>query len=144
MKGKIGCLVLWAVVYGGSLAANLGSFWMGDGAAAGQLAVTCLYGAACFLLLWTARSSRRWMKILLIWGVVSVAAGVFCLLARAGIAWSVIPALLLGGGLFTPLYGLTYLEILEDWDVFYGVMLTAGAVWTLLCGGWLWKRNHEK
>ena len=130
MRRNILVLVIWAVVYIGAMAANLGTFWMGDGASAGQLCVTALYTAVCLLLLWLTRNNRRWVRHGFFWGMLAVAGGVFCLLARGGVPWSVIPGLVLGGALFTPLYGLTYLEILEDWDVFYGMMLALSVLWT--------------
>ena len=139
MRRNILVLVVWAVVYAGAMWANLGSFWMGDGASAGQLWVTALYGAVVLVLLCLARNSRRWMQHGFFWGIAAVAGGVFCLLARQGVPWAAIPGLVLGGALFTPFYGLTHLVILEDWDVFYAAMLALSAVWTAVSGLLLWR-----
>ena len=143
MKRDLAVFVIWAAVYIGAVAANLGSFWWGDGASAAQLGVTALYAAVCLLCLWLTRSSRRWMRHGLFWSLVGVAGGIFCLLARQGIAWSVIPALILGGALFTSLYGLTHLVFLEDWDVFYALMPVLSAVWTAVCALLLWRLKRR-
>lgn len=123
-------MVVWLLAYAVALMANLGTFWMGDRAMMHQLGLTVLYAGVSIVFLWNTKDSRRWMKAWFIWGFASVAAGVLCLLAREGIAWATIPALVGAGVLFAPLYGVTCLEILEDWDVFYGLMLGLGAVWT--------------
>lgn len=133
MKRNVLVFVIWAVAYGGAMWACLGSFWMGDGASAGQLAVTGLYAAVSLLCLWLTRNGRRWVGHGLFWGCLAVLGGVFCLLARQGVPWAAIPGLLLGGALFTPLYGLTHLVFLEDWDVFYAAMLALSVVWTAGC-----------
>lgn len=130
MKRNITVFVIWAVAYIGAMTANLGAFWMGNGASAGQLGVTVLYAAVCLLLLRLTRNRYRWVRHGFFWGILAVAGGVFCLLARQGIAWVVIPGLVLGGTLFTPFYGLTHLGILEDWDGFYGMMLALSVLWT--------------
>ena len=143
MRRNILVLVVWAVAYAGAMWANLGSFWMGDGASAGQLWATALYGAVVLVLLCLARNSRRWMQHGFFWGIAAVAGGVFCLLARQGVPWAAIPGLVLGGALFTPFYGLTYLAVcwkaLKVWDVFYAAMLALSAVWTAVCGLLLWR-----
>jgi len=146
-RGLIG-FVIWAVAYVTAMVANLGSFWMGDGASLAQLGATILYGAVLLIFLWLARKSLRWMQHSSFWGILAILGGVFCLLARAGIAWAAIPALLLGGALFTPFYGLTHLSshlsILKDWDVFYGTMLALSVVWTAVCALLLWRLKQSE
>jgi hypothetical protein len=146
MKRNLMGFAVWAAVYIGAMAANLGSFWMGDAAAVGQLAVTALYAAVILILLWLVRNSRRWMRHGFFWGIAAIAGGVFCLLARQGVPWAAIPGLILGGALFTPFYGLTCLVILEDWDVFYAAMLALSVVWTAVCALllWRWKRKANE
>lgn len=145
MKRKIMIFVVWAAVYIGAMWGNLGSFWMGNGAAAGQLGMTALYAAVALVLLWLTRNSRRWMQHGLFWGITAVAGGVFCLLARQGVPWAAIPGLILGDALFTPFYGLTHLKFLEDWDVFYTAMLALSAVWAGVSALLLWRlKRREK
>ena len=137
MKRNIAGFAVWAAAYISALWMNLGSFWMGDGAAEGQLGITALYVVMSLLGLWLTRDNLRWIRHGFFWSVMAVLGGVFCLLARKGVPWAVIPGLILGGALFTPFYGLTCFEILEDWDVFYGVMLVLSAIWMVLNGGLL-------
>ena len=148
MRRNILVLVVWAVAYAGAMWANLGSFWMGDGASAGQLWVTALYSAVLLILLCLARNSRRWMRHGFFWGILAILGGVFCLLARQGVPWAAIPGLILGGALFTPLYGLTHLSfqllILRDWDVFYAAMLALSVGWTAVCGVRLWRLKQSE
>jgi len=144
MKRSLLVFAVWAAVYLGAMWANLGSFWMGDNASAGQLAVTALCTVVDLLLLWLTRNSRRWMRHGFFWGILAAAGGVFCLLARTGIAWAAIPGVVLGGALFTPFYGLTHLAILEDWDVFYAAMLALSVVWTAVCGLRLWRLKQSE
>jgi len=134
MKRHFAVFLVWATVYIAALWANLGSFWMGDGAALEQLGVTALYGLVCLTFLWLRRNSRRWMQHSFFWGIAAVLGGVFCLLARRGVPWAAIPGLLLGGALFTPFYGLTFLDPLGDWDEFYGVMLALSVIWAVISG----------
>ena len=144
MRRNIIGFVAWAVAYGAALWMNLGSFWMGDGAAAGQLGITVLYAAVCLFLLWLTRNSCRWVRHGFFWGIMAVLGGGFCLLAREGVPWAAIPGLILGGALFTPFYGLTYLVILEDWDVFYGTMLGLSVFWTAVSACLLLRVRGQK
>lgn len=145
MKRNLLVFVVWAVAYIGAMWTNLGSFWMGDGAAAEQLGVTALYAAVALALLWQTRNSHRWVRHGFFWGILAVVGGVFCLLARRGVSWAAIPGLILGGALFTPFYGLTYLVILEDWDVFYAAVLALSVVWAAVYALRLWRlKRREK
>lgn len=143
MKRNLIGFVIWAVVYVVAMVMNLGSFWMGDGAAGEQLGITVLYGAVLLVVLCLERNSRRWMRHGFFWGIPAVLGGIFCLLARQGVPWAAIPALILGGALFTPFYGLTYWVVLEDWDVFYTAMLVLSAAWTAGCGLLLWRLKRR-
>lgn len=146
MKRTRVVLLVWAVVYIAAIAANLNSFWWGDSAALGQLGVTVLYTVMCVLCQALTQHSHRWLQFDFFCGLAAVVGGVSCLLARNGVSWAVIPGLVLGGPLFAPLYGLSFLEPLGDWDEFYRVMLALSVLWTSVSGFRLLRgrRNDEK